>query len=85
MTQNAIGKELKIARVIAELSQKELAAAVGITVPYLSAVENGAYIPSDRLLDDLKEAVRWTPQIGVLVRASQAAPSPPAATGGDND
>jgi len=75
MIQNIIGKELKIARVIAELSQKELAAAVGITVPYLSAVENGAYIPSDRLLKDLKEAVRWTPQISVLVRASQAEPS----------
>ena len=71
MTQNIIGKELKIARVLAELSQKELAAAVGITVPYLSAVENGVYIPSDRLLDDLREAVRWTPQISVLVRVSQ--------------
>lgn len=75
MTQNAIGHELKVARVIAKFSQKEIAVAVGITVPYLSAVENGAYIPSDRLLRDLKEAVRWTPQIAALVQASQAEPS----------
>ncbi len=72
MTENStIGHELKIARVVAKLSQKEVTAAVGITVPYLSAIENGISIPSDRLLRDLKEAVRWTPQISELVRAQE--------------
>lgn len=73
MTQNPnIGHELKVARVIAKLSQKEVTAAVGITVPYLSMIENGASTPSPRLLRDLKEAVRWTPAVAALVRGQAA-------------
>ncbi len=72
MTQDSnIGHELKVARVIAKLSQKEVTAAIGITVPYLSAIENGVVIPSARLLRDLKEAVRWTPAVAALVKENE--------------
>ena len=73
MTENAIGRELKTARAIHGLSQKDVAAQVGITPQYLCGIENGKDIPSDRLLASLREAVGWTPEIADLVR--QAAPT----------
>jgi len=73
MPEANVGHELKVARTILKLGQKEVAEAVGITVPYLSAVENGVYIPSERLLRDLKEAVGWTSSIASLVKSQKAA------------
>jgi len=71
MTKNAntIGHELKVARVITGLSQSEVAKTVGIANTYLSDIERGKYVPSPRLLRDLKEAVGWTPAIAALVEA----------------
>jgi len=73
MIQSHIGKEIKIARILAELTQAEVTDIVGITVPYLSAIENDVCVPSDRLLRDLKEAVGWTPEIAALVQAQEEA------------
>ena len=72
MTENNIGRELKTARVISGLSQKDVAEQVGITPQYLCGVENGKYIPSARLLAALREAVGWTQEIADLVREADA-------------
>ena len=65
-----IGLELKVARVIAGKQQSEVAAAVGITVPYLSGIENGKYVPSSNLLHALQVATRWTQDIADLVQTA---------------
>ena len=71
MTENtSIGRELKVARTIHRLRQRGVADQVGITVPYLSGIENGKYVPSDRLLRDLRLAVGWTQEIADLVQAA---------------
>ncbi len=75
MTENPIGKELRIARIMAELNQVQVAEAVGCASNYYSDIERGVHIPSARLLRDLKEAVRWTPQISVLVQTNPSAPT----------
>ena len=72
MTENKIGRELKAARAISGLSQKDVAGQVGITPQYLCGVENGKYTPSDRLLAALREAVGWTEQIADLVCEADA-------------
>ena len=74
MTKNAntIGRELKVARVIANLTQSEVAKTVDIANTYLSDIERGRYTPSPRLLRDLKEAVGWTPEIAALVEVTTA-------------
>ena len=72
MTENKIGRELKTARAVRGLSQKDVAAQVGITPQYLCGIENGKDIPSDRLLASLREAVGWTQEIADLVREADA-------------
>jgi len=71
MTENAIGLELKIARTLAGKRQSEVADQIGISVPYLSGIENGKDMPSDRLLRDLREAVGWTQEIADLVASTE--------------
>jgi len=68
MTENAIGRELRTARAIHGLSQKDVAAQVGITPQYLCGIENGKDTPSDNLLAALREAAGWTQEIAALVR-----------------
>ena len=42
-------KRLKIARIEADLSQEELAKAVGVTRQTIGAIENGSYNPTLKL------------------------------------
>ena len=71
MTQNTIGKELKIARIIVGLTKAQVTDALGISTSYINIIERGDYVPSDRLLRDLKEAVGWTPAIAAFVQGKQ--------------
>ena len=71
MTENAnVGYEIKIARTLHKLRQQTVAEQVGIAVPYLSGIENGKYVPSDRLLRDLRKVVGWTQAIADLVAST---------------
>lgn len=66
MSNNSLGLQLTVARIIAQKSQGELAFEVGISQQWLCDIEKGKGTPSSQLEQRLKEAVNWTPQIEAL-------------------
>lgn len=54
-TPELIGQRIKRERLAADLTQRELADAVGVGVPHISKVEAGRESPSDDLLVKLAE------------------------------
>ena len=53
--EDLLGKRLKIARIERGLSQAEISKKVGISVNYVSLIENGKKFPSLRTLANLAE------------------------------
>ena len=64
-----LGKELQIARVLQNRTQRELAKEVGISVPELCKIERGHYLPNAALERKLKVAYRWSETISFFVSA----------------
>lgn len=52
-----IGTNIKVLRTARQIKQKELAEKLGITVPYLSMIENNSKRPSLTLLEKLAKAL----------------------------
>lgn len=59
----ALGRQVKQQRKKLKLSQKELAGRIGISVPYMSNIENGKTKFGLRVLADLADAMGITPGI----------------------
>lgn len=53
-------KKLKIARIECDMSQQDLADAVGVTRQTIGAIENGSYNPTLRLCIDICKATNKT-------------------------
>jgi putative transcriptional regulator len=53
-------KRLKIARIECDMSQEDLANAVGVTRQTIGAIENGSYNPTLRLCIDICRATNKT-------------------------
>ncbi len=49
MGQNELRNTLKVQRAIKDITQEELAAAVGVTRKTINTIENGVYVPSTAL------------------------------------
>ncbi len=49
MGQNELRNTLKVQRAIRDITQEELAAAVGVTRKTINTIENGVYTPSTAL------------------------------------
>ena len=49
MGQNELRNTLKVQRAIKDITQEELAAAVGVTRKTINTIENGIYVPSTAL------------------------------------
>lgn len=64
-----IGKRLKNCRKERRLTQEMLAEKVGITVVYLSKIENGRVHPTLELLDDLCNALQY--DIGLAISGAK--------------
>ncbi len=54
-----IGRRIKLCRKEQNLTQEQLAEQVGITVVYLSKIENGRVHPTLELLDELCDALHY--------------------------
>lgn len=52
-----MNKELRIARIKANLTQKELASAVGVTNKYISLIERKNLIPSPDIMQKISKCV----------------------------
>lgn len=76
---NSFGKQLRIARILNELRQDEVATMVGISQNYIAQLERGRYLPAQDLQDRLKEATGWFPAIAELVNGETESPSGNAA------
>ncbi len=61
MGQNELRNTLKVQRAIRDITQEELAAAVGVTRKTINTIENGVYTPSTAL------ALRMARYFGVPV------------------
>jgi len=55
-----LGAIIRKQRELAELPMRQLAAAVGISNPYLSQIERGLRAPSDAVLNAIAESLRTT-------------------------
>jgi putative transcriptional regulator len=58
-TEEALGNKLRVARAEREISQDELAHAVGVTRQTISSIETGQYCPSALLAFRLARALGW--------------------------
>lgn len=58
MPSDSLGQRLKKERLALGLTQRDLADAVGITVPYMSKIEAGKETPTDEKIAKLAEVLR---------------------------
>jgi transcriptional regulator with XRE-family HTH domain len=65
------GKALKLARALANLSQKDLAARAGLDPSYVSLIEKGSRLPSLTALEKLGEALGIPNDLLVLMAAEK--------------
>lgn len=56
---NHIGHRIKLIRQVKQVSQLELARAIGIDNSRLSLIENGYVKPTSEQLDKIKAALNW--------------------------
>ena len=70
MGQNELRNTLKVQRAIKDITQEELAAAVGVTRKTINTIENGIYTPSTAL------ALRLARYFGVPVEEIFRLPEP---------
>ncbi len=70
MGQNELRNTLKVQRAIRDITQEELAAAVGVTRKTINTIENGIYTPSTAL------ALRLARYFGVPVEEIFRLPEP---------
>lgn len=56
---NHIGHRIKLIRQVKQVSQLELARAIGIDNSRLSLIENGYVEPTSEQLDKIKAALNW--------------------------
>jgi transcriptional regulator with XRE-family HTH domain len=54
------------------MKRKDLAAASGLSYPYIAEIENGGKVPSQRALQAIAEALHWSPSD--LMRFSESMP-----------
>jgi len=57
---NALGSIIRRQRELAELPMRQLAAAVGISNPYLSQIERGLRAPSEAVLNAIADSLQTT-------------------------
>ena len=68
MTKRSIGKTIKISRIEKDISQRDLAKAIGISSPYLSQIEKDRVPPpSDKVLKKIADVLNI--DIGILHQA----------------
>lgn len=60
LTAATIGRKIKLMRVLRDVRQQELAAAVGLTVPHLSKLEAGRHQPHRKTLERIAEFFNTT-------------------------
>jgi len=65
------GKAFKLARALANLSQKDLAARAGLDASYVSLIENGTRKPSLTTLEKLSKALKIPNDLLVLMAAEE--------------
>jgi len=65
------GKALKVARALADLSQKDLASRAGLDASHISLIEKGARRPSIAALEKLSAALRIPSDLLVLMAAEE--------------
>ena len=58
MTKESLGQRIKRERLAQGMTQRELAEAAGITVPYVSKIEAGKETPIEEKIVKLAEALR---------------------------
>ena len=56
-----LGKNIKKARIKAELTQEEVAEKAGVHVSYYSRIERGVVNPSHEILDNIRKALKMNP------------------------
>lgn len=61
-----LGEELRLARLRARKTQKQVAREVGVSDPIICLIERGEITPSPELEEKLKRATGWTPEIALL-------------------
>jgi len=66
------GKALKVARALADLNQKDLAAKAGLDPSHVSLIENGARRPSLAALEKLSAALQIPTDLLVLMAAEKS-------------
>ncbi|WP_285475529.1 helix-turn-helix transcriptional regulator [Actinoplanes sp. NBRC 101535] len=71
-----LGEMIRRQRELAELPLRRLASMVGISGPYLSQIERGLRVPSDRVLQAIADALRTTADVLVAPSVVPAAPPP---------
>lgn len=60
-SQDQLGKNIKKARIKAELKQEEVAEKTGIHVSYYSRIERGVVNPSYEVLDNIRKVLKMSP------------------------
>lgn len=58
MTPEALGQRIKKGRLARGMTQRDLAEAVGITVPYMSKIEAGKETPTDEKIVKIADVLR---------------------------
>ena len=69
------GRAVRVMRAVRGISQKALAAQIGVNGVVLWQVENGS-LPRDYVQQQIREALRWTPEMDAaldVLAAAQAA------------
>ena len=69
---NNIGKELRLARLNAGLTQLEVAHLAGVDVAILSRIETGHVLPGPNMEQVLKQVTGWTEALARIVESGQA-------------
>ena len=61
MGSQQLGKNIKKARIKAELTQEEVAEKAGVHVSYYSRIERGVVNPSYEVLDNIRKVLKMSP------------------------
>lgn len=62
-------RRMRALRAYYNLKQSKLARAVGISRVYVSMIESGEVIPTPHVLERIRAALHWTPQVDALFDA----------------
>ncbi|MEX2547287.1 MAG: helix-turn-helix transcriptional regulator [Chloroflexota bacterium] len=66
MAPDPLGQRIKKERLARGMTQRDLADAVGITVPYMSKIEAGKETPTDEKIKKIAEVLRLNPDELIL-------------------